>query len=391
MTTHPFSHLASMTGDVSPIAVEERGTRIEQARRLMVDHQIDALFMEASTGLNYFTGVDWWRSERMTAAVIPAQGEIAYICPGFERERLCEMVTVGDDVRVWQEHENPYRLVAGILRERGIASGTVGIEESVRFFHYDGIRKEAPHLAFVSADPITVPCRMHKSPAEIALIQRANEITAAAYKACLPLLREGMSTAEFQDLSVEAYKALGVSGSIGPQFGESTAFPHGSKEPRTLREGDVVLMDSVCSVEGYHSDISRTVVFGKPTQRQRDIWELEHEAQAAAFAAAQVGAPCAAVDAAARKVIVDAGFGPGYQVPGLPHRTGHGIGMDIHERPYVVQGNRTPLAPGMCFTNEPMIAIYGEFGVRIEDCMYITEEGPRFFTQPSPAIDRPFV
>ena len=390
MTTHPFSHLKSMIGDVSPIAVEERLARIERARRLMVENQIDALYMEASTGLNYFTGVNWWRSERMTAAVIPARGEIVYICPGFERERLCEMVTVGEDVRVWEEHESPCRLVAHLLRERGVARGRVGIEESVRFFQFDGIRKEAPHLSFVSADPVTVPCRAHKSPAEIALIQRANEITVAAYKACLPLLREGMTTAEFQDLSVEAYKALGVRGSIGPQFGESTAFPHGSKEPRTLREGDVVLMDSVCSVEGYHSDISRTIVFGEPTRRQRDIWELEHEAQAAAFRAAQVGAPCGAVDAAARKVIVDAGFGPGYQVPGLPHRTGHGIGMDIHEWPYMVQGNRTPLAPGMCFTNEPMIAIYGEFGVRIEDCMYITEEGPRFFTQPSPAIDRPF-
>jgi Xaa-Pro dipeptidase len=390
MTTHSFSHLKPMTGDISPIAVEERLARIEQARRLMVEHQIDALFIEASTGLDYFTGVNWWRSERMTAAVIPARGGIVYICPGFERERLCEKVTIGDDVRVWEEHESPYKLVAGILRERGVAGGTVGIEESVRFFHYDGIRKEAPHLTFVSADPVTVPCRVRKSPAEIALIQRANEITVAAYKACLPLLREGMAQQTFRDLAAEAYQALGVQGGIDIQFGESTAFPHGSKEPRSLREGDVVLMDSVCSVEGYHSDISRTIVFGEPTQRQREVWELEHEAQAAAFAAAQVGAPCEAVDAAARKVIVDAGFGPGYRVPGLPHRAGHGIGMDIHERPYMVQGNQTPLAPGMCFTDEPMIAIYGEFGVRIEDCVYITEEGPRFFTQPSPAIDRPF-
>jgi Xaa-Pro dipeptidase len=390
MTAHSFSHLQPMTGDVSPIAVEERLARIEKARRLMVENRIDALYMEASTSLHYFTGVDWWRSERMTAAVIPAQGEIAYICPAFERERLCEMVTIGEDVRTWEEHESPYVLVAGILRERGVANGTVGIEESVRFFQYDGIRKEAPHLALVSADPIVVPCRVHKSPAEIALIQRANDITVAAYQACLPLLEEGMAQHAFRDLAAAAYQALGVRGGIDIQFGESTAFPHGSKAPRTLREGDVVLMDSVCSVEGYHSDISRTIVFGEPTQRQRDIWELEHAAQAAAFAAARVGAPCEAVDAAARKVIVDAGFGPGYRVPGLPHRTGHGIGMDIHERPYMVQGNRTPLAPGMCFTDEPMIALYGEFGVRIEDCVYIAEQGPRFFTQPSPAIDRPF-
>jgi Xaa-Pro dipeptidase len=280
--------------------------------------------------------------------------------------------------------------VAGILRDRRVAGGSIGIEESVRFFLFDGIRREAPRAAFVSADGVTIPCRCVKSPAEIALMQRAMDITVEAYKACLPLLAAGISQDAFRAAAAAAHKALGAQGGIDCQFGAATAFPHGSKEPAHLKEGDVVLMDGGCTVEGYHSDISRTIIFGEPTQRQRDIWELEKAAQAAAFDAAQVGAPCEAVDAAARKVITDAGFGPDYRVPGLPHRTGHGIGLDVHEWHHLVRGNRTPLAPGMCFTNEPMIAIYGELGVRLEDCMHITDAGPRFFTRPSPSIDQPF-
>ena len=391
MSQDLLSTLKPMTDGITPITVEERLARIDKARRLMVDNRIDALFLEAGTGLFYFTGVRWWRSERMLGAVIPARGEIAYIGAGFEEARLREQILFGDDVRAWQEDESPYKLVAQVLADRGIHSGRVGMEESTRYFVSDGIRQEAPHLEFVSGDPVTIPCRAIKSPAEIALMQRANDITAAAYKTCIPLFEAGMTPQEFHNLTAAVHKAFGVQGGIGAQFGKSTAFPHGSKEPSRLQEGDVVLMDSVCSVEGYHSDISRTCVFGEPTQRQRDIWCLEHEAQAAAFAAAQVGAPCENVDAAARKVITNAGFGPDYQVPGLPHRTGHGIGLDIHEWENMVRGNKTLLAPGMCFTDEPMIAIYGEFGMRIEDCVYITEEGPRFFTQPSPAIDQPFV
>jgi len=391
MSQDLLSTLKPMTDGITPITVEERFARIDKARRLMVDNQIDALFLEAGTGLYYFTGVRWWRSERMLGAVIPARGEIAYVGAGFEEARLREQILFGDDVRVWQEDESPYKRVAQVLADRGIRSGRVGVEESTRFFVSDGIRQQAPHLEFVSGDPVTIPCRAIKSPAEIALMQRANDITAAAYKTCIPLFEAGMTPQEFHTLTVAVHKAFGVQGSIGAQFGKSTAFPHGSKEPSRLQEGDVILMDSVCSVEGYHSDISRTIVFGRPTQRHRDIWQLEHEAQAAAFRAAQVGAPCEEVDAAARKVITDAGFGPDYQVPGLPHRTGHGIGLDIHEWQHLVRGNKTPIAPGMCFTDEPMIAIYGEFGVRIEDCVYITDHVPRFFTQPSPAIDQPFV
>ena len=385
-----LADLKPMADGISPITVEERRRRIEKARILMAQNDIDAVYLEAGSSLFYFTGVKWGRSERMTAAVIPAQGEIAYVCPGFEEARLREMIIFGDDVRAWEEEESPYALVSEILKDRGISSGKVGIEESVRFFLFDGIRRETPHLAFVSADPVTIPCRTIKSAAEIALMQRAMDITVEAYKACLALLEEGMSQEKFRANSVAAHRALGVEGRIDAQFGAGTAFPHGSKEPAYLIEGDVVLMDGYCTVEGYHSDISRTIVFGEPTRRQRDVWNLEKEAQAAAFAAAQVGVPCEEVDAAARKVITDAGFGPDYEVPGLPHRTGHGIGLDIHEWYHLVRGNKVELAPGMCFTDEPMIAIYGEFGVRLEDCFCVTEDGPKFFTQPSPSIEQPF-
>lgn len=391
MTLDGFSNLKPMTHDIAPISVEERQRRVEKAHKLMIENDIDATYLEAGSSLFYYTGIQWGRSERMLAALVPSKGDIAYICPGFEEARLREQIIFGDDVRAWEEHESPYKLVADAVRDRGMIAGRIAIEGSVRFFLFDGVRKEAPHLEFVSADPVTIPCRVIKSPAEIALMQRANDITIEAYKATLSLLEEGMSQDDFRVNSVAAFKALGVKGSISCQFGESTAFPHGSKELTYLKLGDVVLMDGVCTVEGYHSDISRTIVFGEPTRRQRDVWNLEWAAQAAAFAAAQPGVPCEAVDAAARKVITDAGFGPDYEVPGLPHRTGHGVGLDVHEWTHLVRGNKTLIAPGMCFTNEPMIAIYGEFGVRLEDCMVVTEDGPKFFSQPSPSIEEPFV
>lgn len=390
MAADTFSNLEPMTDGIQPITVEEREGRIEKARDLMVANGIDTIYLEAGSSLFYFTGVKWARSERMTAAVIPAKGEIAYVCPAFEEPRLRSALTLGDDVRVWQEHESPYQLVAQILGDRGIAGGTIAMEETVRFFLFDGIRQEAPDARFATADPVVIPCRVVKSTAEIALMQRAMDITCEAYKACIATLKEGATPREFRANSAAAHEALGVRGGIAIQFGRSTAYPHGDNADTPLKEGDVVLMDGGCTVEGYHSDISRTIVFGEPTQRQRDVWNLEREAQAAAFAAAQVGAPCEAVDAAARRVITEAGFGPDYEVPGLPHRTGHGIGLDCHECIHLVRGNKTPLAPGMCFTNEPMIAIYGEFGVRLEDCMTITDAGPRFFTQPSPSIEQPF-
>lgn len=385
-----FDNLKPMTDGIEPITVDQRHRRVDKARGLMAAGGIDALFLEPGSSLVYFLGVEWWASERMMAAIVPAQGDIAYVCPAFEEARLREMLTIGDEVRVWQEHESPCKVAAGILKDRGAAAGRLAMGQTVRFFVFDGIGGAAPQVDLVSGEAVVLPCRGIKSAAEIALIQRAMDITVEAYKATLPLLREGMSREEFAALAADAHKALGAKGGITCQFGQGTAYPHGSAEPERLADGDVVLMDGGCTVEGYHSDISRTIVFGEPTQRQRDIWNLEAAAQAAAFAAAQVGVPCEDVDAAARKVITDAGFGPDYEVPGLPHRTGHGIGLDIHECWHLVRGNKTPLAAGMCFSNEPMIAIYGEFGVRLEDCMYITEAGPRFFTQPSASIDQPF-
>ncbi|MFH1851230.1 MAG: Xaa-Pro peptidase family protein [Candidatus Neomarinimicrobiota bacterium] len=376
---------------IQPITINERRQRIAKAQRLMAKNNIAAILLEPGAGLFYFTGIDWYRSERLLAAIIPAAGELAYVCPAFEKQRFRELLVLGDDVRTWEEHENPFEVTAGILSDCGGLGARFGIEETVRFFIIDKLRKAAPGTELVSADPVTIPCRAYKSMAEIALMQRANEITAEAFKFCIARLEAGQSQAEFAANYHAALQTIGVTGSIDVQFGASTAFPHGSRELTYLKEGDVVLMDGQCTVDGYWSDISRTIVFGEPTRRQREIWELEKAAQAAAFAAAKLGAPCEMVDAAARRVITAAGFGPGYRVPGLPHRTGHGIGLDIHEWYHIVQGNTTPLAPGMCFSNEPMIAIYGEFGVRLEDCMYMAEDGAHFFTQPSPALDKPFV
>jgi len=386
----PLDHLEPMLDGVSPITVAEREARLDKAQRLMVENNIDAMFLDAGSSMEYFTGVRWSGSERMFAAIIPANGEIKYVSPGFEEERARELITLGGDVRVWKEHESPYKVVAGILKDFGIHAGRVAMEERVRFFLFDGVRQEAPQNIYLSADPITIPCRMYKNAHELELMQRAMDITIAAYKASIPLLEDGMTPQDFTNITADAHTRLGAPGGrMSCSFAEATAFPHGSTEPQYLKKGDMVLMDGGCHVYGYRSDISRTTVFGAPTERQTEIWNLEKAAQAAGFNAAQVGGPCEEVDIAARKIITDAGFGPGYKAPGLPHRTGHGIGMDVHEWGNMVLGNKVPLAPGMCFSVEPMIVIYGEFGVRLEDCVYITEDGPKWFTQPSVAIDKP--
>ena len=385
-----FSSLTSLTKDIIPISVEERLKRIEKAQRLMVENKIDAIYLDGGTAMNYFTGVRWGNSERMMAAIIPAKGEVKYVVPHFEEERLREMITIGSDVRVWEEHESPYKVVSQIFSDFGIRTGKIGMEERVRFFLFDGIRKEAPVLEYLSADAITMNCRLYKSPAELALMQKANDVTLASFKAAIPLLKDGMTQDEFAALISQAHTQLGASGGALVLFGTSSAYPHGSKKPQALKEGDIVLMDGGCSVGGYASDITRTIVFGEPSKRQREVWDIEKAAQAAGFTAAKLGDPCENVDIAARKVITDAGFGPGYKLPGLPHRTGHGIGMDGHEWGNMVLGNKLPFAPGMCFSIEPTISIYGEFGVRLEDCAYMTEQGVKWFTEQSPAIDKPF-
>ena len=264
-----------MSGDVKPITVDERKGRIAKAQRLMTENKVGAIYLDGGTSMEYFTGIKWGTSERMMAAIIPAKGDIKYVSPHFEEARVRELMTIGDEVRVWEEHESPYKVVAGIFADLGIRGGKVGMEERVRFFLFDGIRKEASSLEYVSADPVTINCRMFKSPAELTLMQKANDITIEAYRAAIPLLKEGMSPGEFSGIISSAHSKLGARGGAFASFGAASAFPHGSSTPQKLQVGDVVLMDGGCNVGGYASDITRTVVFGEPTERQREIWNLE--------------------------------------------------------------------------------------------------------------------
>lgn len=383
----------SMVEDISPISVEEIKNRIGKAQRLMQEQQMGALLLDSGTSLKYFTGLSWWPSERPMVTVIPATGEISYVCPAFEEARLREIIKVGSNIYPWEEDESPYAQVALALEEAGVSSGKVGIEERMRFFIFNGVRKAAPDLELISGDSITIPCRIIKSPAEIALMQRATDITIRAIQIGLGVLKIGSRPSDFRNGVANAHSDMGAYHEFAlANFAEASAFPHGSTLPQTLKKGDVVLVDCGCAVEGYQSDISRTIVFGtSPTKRQQEIWDLEKKAQAAGYAAAQIGAPLGNVDAAARKVLTDAGFGPGYRLPGLPHRTGHGIGMDGHEWGNALKGNQRILEPGMCFSIEPNISIVGEFGVRLEDCVHMTQNGPEWFSQPSPSIDTPFV
>jgi Xaa-Pro dipeptidase len=389
----PLEALESMTKDIVPISTTERGNRIVKAQKLMVDHEINALLLDAGTTMQYFTGISWWPSERPMVVVIPQKGSLSFICPGFEENRLREMLPNDTKVYAWQEDESPYLQIAKSIEKSGYTFGKIGIEERLRFFIMNGVKQIAPQYDYVSGDAITVPCRLIKSPAEIALMQRATDITIKSITLGLNSLKEGCSPSDFSAIVSNAHEKLGARNEFASvNFGEASAFPHGSGKPQVLKKGDVVLVDCGCTVEGYNSDISRTIVFGaKPTMRQQEIWDLEKKAQAAGFAAAQIGNAIHMVDDAARKVIVDAGFGPGYQLPGLPHRTGHGIGMDGHEWGNAVKGNQTIIEPGMCFSIEPNISILSEFGVRLEDCVYITKEGPKWFSEPSPSIDKPFV
>jgi Xaa-Pro dipeptidase len=385
--------LADMTGDVAPITLDEIKARLARAQDLMRAIGIDLLYIHAGTNLLYFTGVDWHPSERLVCALLPAEGELCYVLPAFEASTFRDRMLIEGDLHCWEEHESPYALFGRILGDFGGGAGRVGIDEAAPFFISDGLRQAAPSIAFKSATPVTAGCRAAKSASELAILQKAKNMTLEVHKAAARILRPGISTAEVTDFIDKAHRAVGEgAGSFFciVLFGEATAYPHGVKDPQILKDGDMVLIDTGCELEGYHSDITRSYVFGQPSDRQRQVWDHEHEAQAAAFAAAQIGAPCGRVDEAARAVLEGYGYGPDYAVPGLPHRTGHGIGLDIHEWPYLVRSDRTPLEPGMCFSNEPMICIYGEFGVRLEDHFYMTEDGPRWFTEPSPSIDDPF-
>ena len=384
--------LRPMTADVVPITVEERKQRIAKAQQLMEEQKIDGIFMEGTVSGFYFTGIRWGQSERTFGLVIPAKGAIAYVCPKFEEDRARELINTafGDEVRCWEEDQSPYALIAGIVKDRGVKYNRIGMEERVRFFIAEGVKKDAPGFEIVDATPVIAGCRMYKSKAEIALMQKANDVTIEAYKATFPAIRSGMPQAEFSNNLSAAFRNLGYSGGALVLVGKYSAIPHGTIVPQTIKEGDVLLVDGGTSCEGYASDITRTIVVGKPTQRQIDVWNLEKKAQDAAFAAIKIGAACESVDAAARAVIENAGFGKNYKLPGLPHRTGHGIGLDGHEWTNFVRGNKTKIAQGMCFSDEPTIAIPGEFGIRLEDCLYVAEDGPHFFSKQSKSIEEPF-
>lgn len=387
-----FSGLRDRSAEATPISVEEREARIAKARGLMAAHDMDALMLTGGTSLLYFTNISWGLSERLLAVVIPTRGQPFLVCPAFEEDRAREQLRGGPlvdtEVLTWEEHESPYALVAGGLRDRGIASGRIGMEETVRFVFSDGVAMAAPALEVVSATLVTVGCRGVKSEHELALMQLANEVTLTAYKAAFQALQPGMTQGDFARLVSQAHSQQGFSGGAGVQVGQYSALPHGSRTPQVIEEGSILLIDGGCSAEGYRSDISRTFVLGEPTDRMREVFDIVHLAQAAALDAAGPGVQAQAVDAAARSVVEENGFGPGYTY--FTHRVGHGIGMDGHEWPYLVRGNTLPLEPGMTFSDEPGIYIPGEFGVRLEDDMYITPDGAALFTPPSPSLDDPF-
>jgi Xaa-Pro dipeptidase len=390
LSTTPY--FSKSITEASPISNEERLARIAKAQVLLQKNNIVALILDAGTSLNYFTGLAWYPSERSMLAIIPAKGELTYICPYFEEDRLRELLKVGTEVRTWHEDENPFELCIKTLTDLGLAKGQIGIEEQTRFFISNGLQKAGKNFQIVSGDPISVTCRLIKSPAEIALMQKANDITTLAIQAGIAALTQGCTPRQISQVIAQKHSELGAQhGFASVTFGVATSFPHGSSRKQILQKGDVVMLDCGCQVDGYESDITRTVVFGEPSQKQIDIWNLEKRAQQAGFEAAVLGAPCENVDFAARGILVKAGFGPEYKLPGLPHRTGHGIGMDGHEWGNMVKGNKLPLQVGMCFSIEPTIAIPGEFGVRLEDCVYMTEQGPKWFSQPSPSISKPFM
>ncbi|HEY7098835.1 MAG TPA: Xaa-Pro peptidase family protein [Terriglobales bacterium] len=385
--------LKSMKSEARPFIREEYLQRQENARRLMQSNRLDAILLMEGTSLSYFTGIHWWGAERLFVTVLPAKGEAFYVCPAFEEGRAREQIKAhfgdqGADVRVWQEHDSPYQLVAQGFKDRGIATGSVGVEETVRFVFADGIAKASSQTQLSSATAVTAGCRMRKSAHEIELMRLAAKVTLKAYEAAYRGLKAGMTQAQFQDLISAAHTRLGFPGEASVQVGEYSAYPHGSVTPQVIREGTIILIDGGCKVEEYSSDISRTFVLGKPSDKMKKVFDIVHEAQSTALKTARPGLECQSVDAAARKVVSDGGYGPDYKF--FTHRVGHGMGMDVHEWPYLVRGNNLPLEADMTFSDEPGIYIRGEFGVRLEDDMHITESGAELFTPQSPSLEDPF-
>jgi Xaa-Pro dipeptidase len=384
--------LKSMKEQARPITNDERQARLAKARELMAGNRLDAIMLTAGTSLDYFTGIRWWGGERLFALILPAKGAAFFVCPYFETDRSHEQIAKSPladaEVRYWNEDDSPYRLVAHGLKDRGLATGTLGMDESTRFVFSDGVALAAPQARISSATPVTAGCRTIKSAHEIELMRLAAKVTLTAYAAAYNALQEGMTQHDFEDLVAAAHRQLGFEGDAEIQVGEFSALPHGSITPQVIRKGAILLMDGGCKVEGYVSDISRTFVLGKPTDKMRQVFDTVHRAQAAALHAAHPGVPAEEVDAAARKVITDAGYGPEYKY--FTHRLGHGMGMDGHEWPYLVHGDTLPLRPDMTFSDEPGIYIRGEFGVRLEDDMHITANGAELFTPQSPSLEHPF-
>ncbi len=385
------SGLKPITTGIKPIDAAERAGRIARAQALMASAGMAAIILEPGASLDYFTGVQWWRSERVTAAIIPASGEPIIVTPFFEEPSIRQSLGIPAGVRVWQEDEDPLALLAAGLTERGAAKAQIGIEESVRFFISDGLATRLPGARMVSANAVVRACRLVKTPAEIALMQAANDVMLAALRWTHPRIKAGMKPADIAALIDSAVTALGgKSTGSGVLLGEASAYPHGSRNPQQVRTSEVVLLDCTCEVGGYAADISRSFVFGRAPDEVRRVWDIVAQGQQVAQAAATLGTPAGQVDDAVRRFYESRGFGPRYQLPGLSHRTGHGIGMDVHEPVNLVHGETTPLAPGMCFSNEPGLYLPGRFGIRLEDCFHMTESGPQWFTQPSRSLEAPF-
>jgi Xaa-Pro dipeptidase len=388
-----IAKLQSLKEQAQPITPQERSDRQEKARQLMQEKGIDAVVLMPGTSLRYFTGIAWWESERALAMVLPAKGAPFFVCPAFEQGRTQEQLAKsglasGADIRIWQEDESPYQRIGQGLHDSGLSTATIGMEETVRFVFSDAIAKAAPQSKIVSATPVTAGCRMIKSAQEIALIRLACKATISVYGAAFKSLQPGMTDSDIRNLVRSGYDRVGFPGDVIVAIGENSGSPHGSTAPRVVREGSIILLDDGCDVEGYKSDITRTFVLGKPTEKMKTVFDIVHRAQSAALAGARPGVPCESVDAAARKVIVDAGFGPDYKY--FTHRVGHGMGMDIHEWPYLVRGNATRMQANMMFSDEPGIYIPGEFGIRLEDDMHITENGAELLTTQSPSLTDPF-
>lgn len=383
--------LQDMTKSAQPIGPEERKARVARAQALMKANGIGAVLIESGSSLIYFTGVRWGRSERLTCVVIPVEGEPCIVTPFFEEPSVRESLAIPAEVRVWQEDEDPLKVVAGFLKDHKLGNRPVGIEETDRYFIVDGLQKALPTAKIVSANPVVRGCRMIKTAPEIALMQLASDVTVAAYRWTHSRIQAGMTPRDISALMSAATAKLGGTNSWNLiLLGEAAAYPHGSGKPQKVVPGEVVLMDCGCSVQGYQSDISRTFVFGEPSAHQRKVWDQVAHGQQVALEAARIGAPAGSVDDAVRRYYVSQGYGPDYKLPGLSHRTGHGIGMDGHEPVNLVRGEKTLLAPGMCFSNEPGIYIPGSFGIRLEDCFHMTESGPKWFSVPPKSIDKPF-